>query len=96
MVMYEELDEEYNTFLKDIEQGELPIGRYVDVSWYEDEYSRLEISECQKAFMNRVKDWLHQHKPDQYVVFVGYCVFVMTLQSARAKNISYIDEHIVH
>lgn len=95
MVMHEELNEEYNTFLEDIERGEPPIGRYVDVSWYEDEYSRLEISECQKAFMNKVKAWLHQHRPNQYVVSVGYCVFVMTIATAREKNISYIEEHIV-
>ena len=92
--MQEELDYEFEMFLKDMECGE-PFCRYFDEDEYEDEYSHNEIDEWQLKFITKVKNWLHVNKPGEYVVTCGWCVFVLTLEEAEKRNMFKYEERVV-
>lgn len=92
--MYEELEYEYEIFLEDMKRGEV-FCRYVDESDYEDEYSHNAIYECQSDFIEKSKKWLHENKPNQYVITSGWCVFVMTVEEAQKRKMFRIEDYIV-
>ena len=69
--------------------------RYVDESDYEDEYSHNAIDECQSDFIEKSKKWLHENKPNQYVITSGWCVFVMTVEEAQKRKMLRIEDYIV-
>jgi hypothetical protein len=84
--MWQELEDEFGLFLDDMKRNET-LCRYIDEDEYEDDYSHNEIGECQDRFIHRVKKWLHENKPGQYIVTSGWCVFVMTIDEARKRNL---------
>lgn len=92
--MQEALEDEYNQFQEDMERGET-CCRYLDEMEYEDEYSHNQIDECQRKFIEMVKEYLHEHFPGRYVVSGGYCVFVMTIEEIKKKNLSHYEHLIV-
>lgn len=92
--MWEELEYEYNQLLEDMENGEI-FCRYLDETDYEDEYSHNDIADCQNKFIEKAKKYLHEHFPNKYVVSGGWCVFVMTIDEAKKRNIHRIDDYIV-
>ena len=86
--MMEIVEEEYQQFLQDMEDGSLVFGQYIDEAEYEYEYSHNDIEEAQSIFMKKVKEYLHINIPNKYMVSEGYCVFVMTPERARKSNVS--------
>lgn len=93
--MYEEIEEEFQIFKQDFENGRLTFGRYFDENAYEDEYSHNQIDEFQGKFIEKVKAYLHEHAPGRYVVSGGWCVFVMTLEEAQKRNLRHLKHLIV-
>ena len=86
--MMEIVEEEYQQFLQDMEDGSLVFGRYIDEAEYEYEYSHNDIEEAQSIFMKNIKEYLHINIPNKYMVSAGYCVFVITPERARKSNVS--------
>ena len=93
--MYEELEYEFSEFKKDIDEGSLSFGRYFDEDDYEDEYSHNEIDEFKMKFEDKVKEYLHEKAPGEYVVAGGWCVFVMTIEEAKKRKMRMIEHYIV-
>ena len=92
VIMYEELEYEFADFKHSFDEGSLVFGRWFDEDEYEDEYSHNEIDEYQEKFIERVKEYLHEKAPNKYVVTSGWCVFVMTVEEAKKRNMLHIEE----
>ena len=92
--MIEDLNYEYKMFLEDMKRNE-PFCKYFDEDDYEDEYSHNEISEWQEKFMEKVKKYLHENKPGQYVVTGSWCIFVMTIEEAKKRNFIRVERYLV-
>lgn len=92
--MWEELEEEYSRFLEDMKRGET-FCRYIDETEYEDDYSHNEIDDCQMKFIEKVRTYLHEHFPNKYIVSSGWCVFVLTIEEARKRNMHHFENYIV-
>lgn len=97
MSMQLEIEEEYNQFLEDIKDPGFIFGRYMNVCEYEDEYSHNEIGEAAGILAEKIRTYLHENRPDEFIVGTDYCVRVMTPERARQANISErtIDLRIV-
>ena len=93
--MYEELELEVAEFKHDLDEGGLVLGRYFEEDMYEDEYSHNEIDTYKSKFLKKVIDYLHEKEPNKYAVVSGYCVFVMTIEEAKKRNIYHLEEKIV-
>lgn len=93
--MWQIIEDEYEYFLEDMKREET-FCRYIDESDYEDEYSHNQIEECQHLFMEKIRDWLHKNKPGVYAVSNGWCVFVMTEEEAKKRNLWTYERHIVY
>ena len=93
--MWQELEDEYELFLDDMKREET-FCRYIDESDYEDEYSHNDIADYQEKFIEKVKEWLHKNKPNQYIVSSGWCVFVMTIEEAKKRNLIKWEHLIVN
>lgn len=93
--MWQELEYEYNIFLENMKRDET-FYRYINEDEYEDEYSHNEIDECQSKFIEKVKEWLHENKPGQYIVTSGWCVFVMAIEEAIKKNLINWEDKVVN
>lgn len=92
--MLKELEYEYEVFLDDMKRGE-SFCRYFDEDNYEDEYSHDEIDEWQSKFIDKITEYLHYNKPNQYVVTSGWCVFVMTVEEAEKRQMIGLDDCLV-
>ena len=93
--MYEELEYEFSEFKQSIDDGSLVFGKYFDEDEYEDEYSHNQIGEFQSKFINKVREYLHEKVPNKYVVINGWCVFVMSMDEAKKRNMPKIDDYII-
>lgn len=93
-MMHEELEYEYNQFLEDMKRGET-FCRYLDETEYEDEYSHNDIDDCQSKFIEKARAYLHEHFPSKYVISGGWCVFVMTIDEAKKRNIHHYENYLV-
>ena len=92
--MYEGLEYEFNLFKKDVDNG-VTFCRYFDEDDYEDEYSHNEIHEFQSRFIDMAKEYLHKETPNRYIITSGWCVFVMSIEEAKRRNMKRIDNYIV-
>ena len=45
--------------------------------------------------IEKVKEWLHENKPNQYIVSSGWCVFIMTIEEAKKRNMKKWEHLIV-
>ena len=90
-----EIEDQYNTFIKDIETGMLSHELYLRENEYEDEYSHNEIDRGQALLAERIKEYLHDNLSGKYCVYIDWCVRVMTVELAEMKNISNYKKHIV-
>ena len=93
--MYEELEYEFAEFKHDLDEGGLVFGRYFEEDMFEDEYSHNAIDAFKSRFIEKVKDYLREKAPNKYVVTSGWCVFVMTIEEAKKRNLHHIEERIV-
>ena len=92
--MYEEIQNEFEQFKYDINEN-IVFGRYFDECNYEDEYSHNEIHEAQAILIHQIKEYLHNNIPDKYVVNSSYCIFVMTIEEAKRRNLHNYSLYIV-
>lgn len=88
MEMQLEIEEEYEQFLEDIKDRGYIFGAYMDESDYEDEYSHNAIDEAMEILQNKIREFLHENRPNEFVVSSGWCVHVMTPERARQSNVS--------
>lgn len=86
--MKNEIEYEYNEFLKDINDSGFIFGAYMDETKYEDEYSHNAIDEAMEVLREKIKTYLHENRPGEFVVSSGWCVHVMTPDRARQSRIS--------
>lgn len=92
--MYEEIQLEFAQFKYDINES-LVFARYFDEWDYEDEYSHNEINEAQAILIQQIKEYLHNHIPNKYIVTSGYCIFVMTIEEAKRRKLRNYSLYIV-
>jgi hypothetical protein len=83
-----EINEEYKTFLEEIESRDFEIGRYLDESNYEDEYSHNDIDKSMGILADKIREYLHEKHPNKFVVTTGWCIHVMTPERARQSRVS--------
>ena len=92
--MYEILEYEYEIFLEDMKRNET-FCQYIDESDYEDDYSHNTIEKVQYKFIEKATKWLKENKPNQYIITAGWCVFVMTVDEAKKRNLLDIEDNII-
>lgn len=94
--MQKEIDYEYNEFLRDMNNS-LVFGTYMDEDEYEDEYSRDDTEQSMDILEEKIRNYLHENRPGEFVVTSGWCVHVMTLERARKSKVfeRAIDDFIV-
>lgn len=93
--MYEELEYEFLEFKQSIDDGSLVFGKYLDEDEYEDEYPHNKIGEFQAKFIDMAKEYLHEKAPNKYVIISGWCVFVLSIEEAKKRNMWRIDDCII-
>lgn len=91
-----EVEDQYNIFIKDIATGLLSHELYLREDEYEDEYSHNEINRGYLLLSGRIREYLHNNLPNQYCVFVDWCVRVMSVDLAKKRNISNYKYYIVN
>lgn len=92
--MHEAMLEEFEQFKIDMEEGR-EFCRYMVEDDYEDEYSHNEIDEYMGKFMEKAREYLYEHIPGKYIVSGGWCVFVMTVEEAKKRNMHKYKDLIV-
>lgn len=97
MQMQNEIEYEYNEFLSDINDSGFVFGRYMDEDEYEDEYSHNAIDEATEILEEKIRTYLHENRPGEFVVTSGWCIFVMTPNRARESDVleKTIDNFLV-
>lgn len=88
MEMQNEIEYEYNQFLNDIKDSGFIFGAYMDEDEYEDEYSHNVIDEAMGLLQEKIRVYLHENRPGEFVVSSGWCVHVMTPDRARQSKVS--------
>lgn len=88
MKMQIEVEEEYNLFLNRIASQDFIFGIFMDEEDYEDEYSKNDICKSRIELQEKIKEYLHENRPGEFVVYSDFCVHVMTLRWARKWNLS--------
>lgn len=83
-----EIEDEYQQFLEDIKDSGFIFGAYMDETEYEDDYSHNAIDEAMEVLQEKIKTYLHENRPGEFVVSSGWCVHVMTPDRARQSRIS--------
>ena len=95
-MMWQELEEEYKRFVKEIESGNLVLGEYFDEMMYEDEYPHNMIDEYKSILIEKIKEYLHEHYPTKFVVTGGSCVYVLTVEEAKRRDLFNLESRIVN
>lgn len=88
MKMGNEIEYEYNQFLRDMKDNGFIFGRYMEEDEYEDEYSHNDIDEAMEILQEKIREYLHENRPGEFVVTTGFCVFVMTPERAGQTRMS--------
>lgn len=86
MKMQLEVEEEYNLFLNRIASQDFIFGIFMDEEDYEDEYSKNDICKSRIELQEKIKEYLRENRPGEFLVFSDFCVHVMTLGWARKWN----------
>ncbi len=90
-----EIEDQYETFLKDIETGLLSHELYLIEDEYDDEYSHNDIDMAHVLLADRIKKYLHENYPNRYCVFIDWCVRIMSVELAEEKNIRNYKGYII-
>lgn len=92
-----EIEEEFNNFKNDVNDSAFIFGEYLDETEYEDDYSHNDIYDAIDVLAEKMRDYLHNHYPNKFVVSTGWCIHVMTPDRARQSRISEstIEEYLV-
>lgn len=97
MEMRLEIEEEYKQFLEDIKDGGFVFGAYMDETEYEDEYSHNSIGRAMEVLENKIKEYLNENKPGEFIVYSDWSVHVMKKDKAEEMGLrkSLIESSIV-
>lgn len=82
MQMKNEIEYEYNQFLSDMENPVFLFGTYMDEDEYEDEYSHNSIDEASEILEEKIREYLHENRPGEFVLISGWCIRVITIENA--------------
>lgn len=88
MEMYFEIEEEYKQFLEDMKDSGFIFGAYMDEAEYEDEHSHNAIDEAMGILQEKIRVYLHENRPGEFVVISDWCVHVLTKERAKQLNVS--------
>lgn len=83
-----EIEEEFKQFLEDVKDSGYIFGCYMDETEYEDEYSHNAIDEAMEILQEKIRAYLHENRPGEFVASSGWCVHVMTPDRARQSRVS--------
>lgn len=86
MKMQLEVEKEYNLFLNRIASQDFIFGIFMDEEDYEDEYSKNDICKSRIELQEKIKEYLRENRPGEFLVFSDFCVHVMTPGWARKWN----------
>lgn len=86
--MQDEIEYEYNDFLKDIKVSGFISGKYMDETAYEDEYSHNDINKATGILQEKIIAYLHENRPGEFVVISDWCLHVLTLDMAKKLGVS--------
>lgn len=86
-----EIEEEFEQFIQDLNSGLLSHELYLRDDEYQDEYSGNDVEEAQGILVKKIRDYLHEHNPNEYCVFVDWCVRVMSIEIAKKKEIRHYE-----
>lgn len=90
-----EIEIEFEQFVKDLNSGLLSHELYLREDEWQDEYSGNDIEEAQDVLAKEIRDYLHEHNPNEYCVFIDWCVRVMSIDMAKKKEIRHYELRIV-
>lgn len=93
--MYEAVQIEFKDFVDCINTKATEIYRLFDTDDYEYEYSHRMIEEYRSKFVKLVKEYLHKNFPSKYIIMINDCVFVMSVDLAKRRNIAHWEDCIV-
>lgn len=88
MKMANEIEYEYNQFLSDMKNPTFLSGTYMDEDEYEDEYSHNSIDEAIEILEEKIREYLHENRPGEFVLVSRWNVCVMTIENARSRKLS--------
>ena len=60
----------------------------MDENEYQDEYPHNVIGEAMGALQEKIKEYLHENRPGEFVVISDWCVHVLTKERAEQLNVS--------
>ena len=97
MIMDFEIKEDFNNFIKDINNNNLSNTLYMNVDDYEQEYSHNDIDIAQELLYNKIIEYLKDNYPNQYCVMnkLDWCVAVLTIEEARNIKLKNYENYIV-
>ena len=93
--MEEIIQEEWEEFFYQFSDATV-LYQGFDVDDYEEEYSHQEIRKAQTAFMEKVRTFLHEKYPEEFILMYSAqgCVLVMKICEAE-KKIKHYERYIV-
>lgn len=86
VVMQAEVEENYQYFLEAVEHEGYLFGAYLDEDEYEYEYCHRYIEEAQGVLKQMITDYLVEHHPGKFLIFIDWCVHVMSVEYARKHH----------
>lgn len=92
-----EISEEYLQFLHDIQDKGFLNGCYMDETEYEDEYSHNTIGEAMEILREKIRTYLHENRPGEFVVYSDWSIQVMKKEKAEEMEMRkiLIDSSVV-
>lgn len=92
-----EIEEEYQQFLEDIKDDGFVFGAYMDETEYEDKYSHNSIGQAMEVLENKVKEYLRENEPGEFIVYSDWSVHVMKKEKSEEVGMrkSLIESRIV-
>lgn len=84
MQMANEIEYEYNQFLSDMKNSGFLSGLYMDEDEYEDEYSKNSIYGAIEILEEKIREYLQENRPGEFVLISGWCIRVMKIEEARS------------
>lgn len=94
MEMQNEIEYEYNEFLKDIKDSGFIFGAYMDETEYEYEYSHNSIDEAMGILEEKISAYLRENRPKEFVVYSDWCVHVM--KKEKAAEVGMMERAIMN
>lgn len=84
MRMENEIEYEYDLFLSDMKESAFLYGTYMDEDEYEDEYCHNDIYEAIEMLEEKIREYLHENRPGEFVLISGWNIRVVKIEEARS------------